>query len=76
MEKNQIYSERIFVNGRTYFFDLKQASNGKNYLTLTESKKNKEGEYENNRIMLFSGEDIPKFKDTFSRVIEKLAKKE
>lgn len=53
MEKTLLSSEIIKGNARTYFFDIKKASNGKPYLLLTESKKNKEGGYEKARIIIF-----------------------
>lgn len=42
------------AGGKNYFFDVKKASNGSNYLTISESYKNKNGEQVTNRLMLFN----------------------
>ncbi|HUI31329.1 MAG TPA: DUF3276 family protein [Candidatus Acidoferrales bacterium] len=39
---------------RTYFIDVKEAKNGNKYLVFTESKKNTEGKFDKQRIMVFS----------------------
>ena len=38
---------------RTYFLDVKESKKGTKYLVLTESRKNKEGKFERQRIMIF-----------------------
>ena len=60
MEKTLMFSEIIKGNARTYFFDVKKASNGNPYLLLTESKKNKDGGFEKVRIIIFQ-DDMPAF---------------
>jgi hypothetical protein len=44
----------ISAGPRTYFVDVKEAKNGKKYLVLTESKKNTEGKFDRQRVMVFS----------------------
>jgi len=49
----KVHSQMVRAGSKTYFFDVKKASNGSNYLTVAESYKNKNGEKIINRIMLF-----------------------
>ena len=69
MEKNDLYSEMVRANSRTFFMDIQQAANGSNYITITESRKNKEGEYQSNRIMIFK-EDLKPFREGLDRLVE------
>jgi len=49
--------------------DVREANNGSNYVTITESKKNKESnEYETNRILVFP-RDLPQFKEALDRLV-------
>lgn len=57
--KEAIFSKTIKTKGRTYFFDVKEASNGSKYLTICESRK-VDGEWQRNRIMVFD-DNIPAF---------------
>ncbi len=45
---------KVPAGQRTYFIDVKEAKNGKKYLVFTESKKNDEGKFDKQRIMVFS----------------------
>jgi hypothetical protein len=58
-QKEAIFSKAIKTKGRTYFLDVKEASNGNKYLTICESRK-VDGEWQRNRIMVFDN-DIPAF---------------
>jgi len=58
-QKEAIFSKMIKTKGRTYFLDVKEASNGNKYLTICESRK-VDGEWQRNRIMVFDN-DIPSF---------------
>jgi hypothetical protein len=58
-QKEAIFSKTIKTKGRTYFLDVKEASNGSKYLTICESRK-VDGEWQRNRIMVFEN-DIPAF---------------
>lgn len=51
---------------RTYFLDVKESKNGSKYLIFTESRKNKEGKFDRQRIMIF--------KDDLQPVLEALKK--
>lgn len=58
-QKEAIFSRMIKAKGRTYFLDVKEASNGNKYLTICESRK-VDGEWQRNRIMVFES-DVPSF---------------
>jgi hypothetical protein len=47
---------------RTYFLDIKTSREGVKYLVLTESKRNKKGEYQHDRVMIFK-EHLQEFFD-------------
>lgn len=51
--KESIFSKALRAGGKNYFFDVKQASNGSNYLTITDSYKNQKGEQVTNRVLIF-----------------------
>ena len=50
----------VKAGNKTYFFDVKKASNGSNYLTIAESYKNQKGEKVINRILMFK-DHFPEF---------------
>lgn len=50
---DKVFSKMLRAGGKNYFFDVKQASNGSNYLTISESYKKQTGEQVTNRVMLF-----------------------
>ncbi len=66
-------SRMIRAGGRTYFFDLKKAKNGKHFLVLTESHWAEDGqEYKRNRIVLFP-EQAEEFTTNVNELTAKLA---
>lgn len=70
MSKNALYSETVKANFRTYFFDLKESEKGNTYLTICESRLNKEsGEYEKVRIRVWD-KDFGQFAEALSRAVE------
>ncbi len=52
---------------RTYFLDVKESKKGSKYLVFTESKKNKEGKFDRQRIMIFK-DDLQAVVDAFKKV--------
>ena len=65
-------SKTMRAGSRTYFFDVKQTSKGKDYLVITESRFKGEGKkHERQRINVFP-EDAPDFLDVVTEMIEKL----
>lgn len=51
--QEKVFSQMVKAGGKTYFFDVKKASNGSNYLTIAESYKKPTGEKVINRLLLF-----------------------
>lgn len=62
--QDKVFSKLLRAGGKNYFFDVKQASNGSNYLTITDSYKNQKGENVTNRVMIFK-DHIQSFISTF-----------
>ncbi len=77
MEKQTVHSEALPANGngRRYFFDLRLTEQGKPYISLTESRKDKEneGQYHNFRLTVFP-EDLEAFNSAFSRLVVQFRK--
>lgn len=64
-------STTVRAGSRTYFFDVKQTAEGKNYLLVTESRfKGEEQERERQTIVVF-----PEEAEAFARAIEKMVSK-
>jgi hypothetical protein len=76
MEKNVLFNEMLKGQSRTYFFDVKESSNGNPYLSICESKKSKEkeGEYETSRLFVFH-KDGEAFAEMLSRAVVHLQEK-
>ena len=49
----KVHSKMLRAGGKNYFFDVKKASNGSNYLTIAESYTKKTGEKMINRLTIF-----------------------
>jgi len=58
-KERELFSTKVSAGKRTYFFDIRVASNGVKYLAITESK-HIDGSYKRNRIFIFQ-EHIPLF---------------
>jgi hypothetical protein len=69
MNQTEIYSTSFTAGRRTYFFDIKNSADGDPYLTITESKKTENLDYDRYRIMIY-GEDMYKFLSTLSEVAQ------
>lgn len=53
VQQDKVFSQMAKAGGKTYFFDVKKASNGTNYLTIAESYKKQTGEKVVNRLLIF-----------------------
>ena len=61
--KEEIFTKRVRAGKRTYFFDVKATKSEKDfYITITESKRVGEDDYEKHKIFLYK-EDFEKFRD-------------
>ncbi|MDD5593408.1 MAG: DUF3276 family protein [Candidatus Margulisbacteria bacterium] len=61
-EKNELFNRMVKAGQRTYFITVKEASNNKKYVTLTESKLIEKDKFEHHNIMVFQ-EKIGEFVD-------------
>lgn len=66
--REEIYSERVRAGKRTYFFDVKMTQSSDYYLTITESKKLGDQNFEKHKLFIYS-EDFEKFQDALNNVI-------
>jgi len=65
-----IYSESLKTKGQTYFFDVREAKNGKKYLMITASRI-KEGEKLRSTITVFP-DNLQEFGKTVAKMQEKV----
>jgi hypothetical protein len=68
--KDEIFSKRVRAGKRTYFFDVKATKSEKDfYITITESKKIGETEFQKHKIFLYK-EDFEKFADALAEAVD------
>ena len=68
--KDEIFTKRVRAGKRTYFFDVKSTKSEKDfYITITESKRVGEEEYEKHKIFLYK-EDFAKFSDALDETVD------
>src|SRR5512147_892047 len=68
--KDEIFTKRVRAGKRTYFFDVKSTKSEKDfYITITESKRVGEEEYEKHKIFLYK-EDFEKFHDALQETVQ------
>lgn len=68
--KEELFSRRVPAGKRTYFFDVKATKSEKDfYITITESKRVGEKEYEKHKIFLYK-EDFEKFINALTETIQ------
>ena len=65
--QEKVYGQMVKAGGKTYFFDVKKASNGSNYLTIAESYQKKTGEKVINRVLIFK-DHFPEFMGALEEV--------
>jgi hypothetical protein len=68
--KDEIFTKRVRAGKRTYFFDVKSTKSEKDfYITITESKRVGEDEYEKHKIFLYK-EDFEKFSEALNETVD------
>ena len=68
--KDEIFTKRVRAGKRTYFFDVKSTKSEKDfYITITESKRVGEEDYEKHKIFLYK-EDFEKFSDALDETVQ------
>jgi hypothetical protein len=74
--RGEIFSTRVALQNRTYFFNVKENRLGDLYLNIVESKNRETGGFERQSVVLFA-DDLPEFLKGFDeslRVLEKAAR--
>jgi hypothetical protein len=74
--RGELFSTKVGLQNRTYFFNVKENRMGDLYLNIVESKNKDSGGFERQSVILFA-EDLPEFLKGFDeslRVLEKAAK--
>jgi hypothetical protein len=74
--RGEIFSTRVALQNRTYFFNVKENRMGDLYLNIVESKNRETGGFERQSVVLFA-DDLPEFLKGFDeslRVLEKSAR--
>lgn len=65
----EVFTHRVRAGKRTYFFDVKVTRHSDHYITITESKRVGENEYEKHKIFLYR-EDFVKFVNALHDVVD------
>jgi hypothetical protein len=71
--RGELFSTRVILPNRTYFFNVKENRMGDLYLNIVESKNREEGGFDRQSVILFA-EDLQEFLKGFDeslRVLEK-----
>ena len=74
--RGEIFSTKVMLQNRTYFFNVKENRLGDIYLNIVESKNRDEGGFDRQSVILFA-EDLQQFLQGFDeslRVLEKAAR--
>ena len=74
--RGELFSTRVLLQNRTYFFNVKENRLGDIYLNIVESKNRDEGGFDRQSVILFA-EDLQQFLQGFDeslRVLEKAAR--
>lgn len=66
-KQEKVHSQMLRAGGKNYFFDVKKAKSGNNYLTVAEAYKGKDGASVVNRIMIFK-DHLADFQKTLREV--------
>jgi len=67
--KDEIFTKRVRAGKRTYFFDVKATKSEKDfYITITESKRVGDDDYEKHKIFLYK-EDFEKFREALAETV-------
>ncbi len=56
MKKQTLYTTSVESKTRTFYFDIKEAENGSNYLVISEVKTKEDGSTERRQIFIFENE--------------------
>jgi hypothetical protein len=66
--RGEVFSSKAGTARRTYFFNVKENRTGDLFLTIVESKKSGEEQFERRSVMVFK-EDLAAFVDAFTSAV-------
>lgn len=69
VEKEELFSEKVSAESRTYFFDVKESADGVKYLVISESRQTNGESYKHNRVMVFQ-EHLVAFNEGFKKTLK------
>lgn len=72
-ERDFFFSEKVKAGKRIYYFDVKKSRNGEKYISITESKKIMEGDFDNPRIS-FEKHKIFLYKEDYEKFLSALTR--
>ena len=67
--QNTLHSEKVLLDGKSFFLDLKKAKNGTSYLIITQTKPIEDQKYERIKMILFENE-INQFNKALAGIVE------
>jgi hypothetical protein len=71
--RGELFSTKVSLQNRTYFFNVKENRLGDLYLNVVESKNRDSGGFERQSVILFA-EDLPEFLQGFDEALKVLEK--
>ena len=72
-QRGELYSTRVMLKNRTYFFNIKENRLGDLYMNIVESKNREDGGFDRQSVILFA-DDLQEFLKGFDeslRILEK-----
>ncbi len=73
--QNTLHTQKVILNDKAFFLDLREAKNGKKYLVITQTKPIEDQRYERIKMILFENE-IQKFSLALNALLENFTPKE
>lgn len=71
--RSEIYSSRVTVSGRSYFFNVKENRAGDVFLVIVESKPNETAGFDRRSVVVFK-EDMQLFLKSFEKALSAMEK--
>jgi len=71
--RGEIYSTKVLLSKRAYFFNVKETRTGDLFLNIVESKNNESGNFERQSVIIFE-EDLQPFLKGFDESLKTLEK--
>ena len=71
--RGEIFSNKVMLPNRTYFFNVKENRNGDLYLNIVESKNREAGGFDRQSVIIFA-DDLQEFLKGFNKSLDILEK--